>query len=221
MLQLLVVGTMATNAYIYSEDNETCFIIDPGGDHAMISSEIDTQHLVPKGIICTHGHLDHTSAVGPLLDMYTGKGLELYLAIHTEDREYLGAASENTHRKSFASLGVLDTGYFSMLFNPTSEPTVLLEDNGGVPGTSFKVIHTPGHTPGSVCFYHEADNILISGDTLFWRGIGRTDLPGGDSGKIIESLRTRLFTLPDNTHVYPGHGPETELGSEKQQNPYR
>lgn len=209
---------MSTNAYIFSEDGKNGYIIDPGGDEDLIAETLETHQLQPKGIICTHGHLDHTAAVGPLMKAYEGS--DLFLAIHEKDSAYLGEPAEEMHRQSFARLGIVDTNFFSMIFRPSPEADVILRHGEQVPGTGLKVLYTPGHTEGSVSFYHEPEGILLSGDTLFSRGIGRTDLPGGDTAAIIRSIREVLFSLPDETRVYPGHGPETDIGSEKQSNPF-
>lgn len=222
MLIPLVVGPMATNAYIFSEDEKTCYIIDPGGDEDKIISIVDKHKLSPKGIICTHGHLDHTAAVGPLMETWgteDGAG-DFLLAVHEKDSAYLGPRAEDTHRRSFASLGIIETGYFSMLFNPSPEPNFFLKEGRTVPGTDLIVYHTPGHTEGSVCLYSEKERILFSGDTLFRRGIGRTDLPGGSGADIFNSIKNVIFTLPESTKVFSGHGPETDIGSEKQGNPF-
>jgi hydroxyacylglutathione hydrolase len=214
----LVVGPMSTNAYIFSEDNVNGYIIDPGGDETLIKEKMEARNLRPRGIICTHGHLDHTAAVGPLMEEY-GRN-DFFLAIHEKDTAYLGASSEETHRRSFASLGIIDTGYFQMLFHPSPEPDIILRHGETVPGTSLEVLYTPGHTEGSVSLYHAEEGVLFSGDTLFCRGIGRTDLPGGDTAAIVSSIQNVLFTLPGETRVYPGHGPDTDIESEKESNPF-
>ncbi len=220
MLIPLVVGPMGTNAYIFSENDETCYVIDPGGDPDKIQNIIEEKKLHVQGILCTHGHLDHTSAIGSLCKSYWEDSEQFILAIHKKDAAYLGPDSEETHRRSFAPLGILDTGYFSILFNPSPSPTTLLSHGDTVPGTSLEVLHTPGHTEGSISLFHRDEKILFSGDTLFSRGIGRADLPGGDMQALIDSIRNVLFTLPDSTNVYPGHGPNTDIGSEKKSNPF-
>ena len=218
MLIPLVVGPMSTNAYIFSEDDTNCYIIDPGGDKDLIEAEMQKKHLQLRGIICTHGHLDHTSAIGPIMEEHGNNGV--FLAIHQKDSAYLGETSEETHRRSFASLGIIDTGYFQMLFHPSPEATLFLAPGETVPGTSLEVLYTPGHTEGSVSLYHQKQGIVFSGDTLFYRGMGRTDLPGGDTVSIMKSIKDVLFALPDETRVYPGHGPETDIKSEKRSNPF-
>jgi glyoxylase-like metal-dependent hydrolase (beta-lactamase superfamily II) len=220
MIEPLVVGMMSTNAYVYTDKADACFIIDPGGDAKKLIKLVEKTGLSLTGIICTHGHLDHTGAVGPIMEYFTGLGQEPFLAVHSRDVHYLGERSEETHRRSFASLGILGTGYFKMIFNPSPEPSVILEEGTPIPHCSLEVLYTPGHTEGSVSLYHREDGVLFSGDTLFSGGIGRTDLPEGSYEKIVSSIREKLYTLPSDVTVYSGHGPATTIGREKKYNPF-
>jgi hydroxyacylglutathione hydrolase len=220
MIKTIVVGLMSTNAYIYTDTDGGCYVIDPGGDADAIIEILESKNLHLTGILCTHGHLDHTGSAGPLLKYFNAQDPPPFLAIHKNDSHYLGERAEDTHRRSFASLGILGTGYFQMIFNPSPDPDLVLEDGMTIPGSSIEVLHTPGHTQGGVCFLNRKEKILFSGDTLFSRGIGRTDLPEGDGEKLFSSIREKLYPLPDDIAVYPGHGPATTIGEEKSSNPF-
>lgn len=226
MIEKLVVGPMYTNSYIYAEENTGgCYIIDPGGDEDKILAALDRIRMEgrqprTRGILLTHGHLDHISAVQGLYTRFKSADPDFHLGIHREDRDYLGNAAEETHKRSFMSLGIMGTEYFKEYFSKSPEPDILFDDGDTIPESGLTVILTPGHTGGSICLYSEAEKILISGDTLFAGGIGRTDLPGGDTAAIEKSIREKLFALPEDVRVYPGHGPETTIGEEKRSNPF-
>ena len=226
MIEKLVVGPMYTNSYIYTDENSgACYIIDPGGDEEKIIAAVDTirigaKETRPKGILLTHGHLDHISAVAGLYGRFKAADPDFHLGIHEKDRDYLGQAAEETHKRSFNHLGIMGTEYFKAYFSEPPEPDILFSDGDTIPETGLTVLLTPGHTRGSICLYQEAEKILISGDTLFAGGIGRTDLPGGDTAAIDRSIRQKLFTLPEDVRVYPGHGPESTIGEEKRSNPF-
>ena len=226
MIEKLVVGPMYTNSYIYTDENSgACYIIDPGGDEEKIIAAVDTirigaKETRPKGILLTHGHLDHISAVAGIYGRFKAADPDFHLGIHEKDRDYLGRAAEETHKRSFNHLGIMGTEYFKAYFSEPPEPDILFTDGDTIPETGLTVLLTPGHTRGSICLYQEAEKILISGDTLFAGGIGRTDLPGGDTAAIDRSIRQKLFTLPEDVRVYPGHGPESTIGEEKRSNPF-
>ncbi|WP_319558797.1 MBL fold metallo-hydrolase [Marispirochaeta sp.] len=220
MVERIIVGSLSTNAYIYSEWKKECLLIDPGGDMEELLAHMTIKNLKPLGIICTHGHLDHVAGVYELQRHFRDKDVEIPVAIHTADAHYLGKNASESHRISFEQIGIdLKTILMDYdLFFP--EPDIILNDGDTVLNSSLKVIHTPGHTPGSICLYSESQSILFSGDTLFFEGVGRTDLMEGDGEAILKSIRERLFVLPQETRVFPGHGPNTSIEREIKNNPF-
>ncbi len=202
ILKRLELGPFATNCYIVgSESNKEGMIIDPGDGAEQILSSIKDSKLDIKIIALTHGHFDHIGALEKLKEV-TGADL----VIHTDDAYFL------QQRPLEAVLG------FS--YPDTPPPDRLL--NGGdsidVGDLHFSVLHTPGHSPGGICLLGQG--MVFSGDTLFNFGIGRTDFPGGDHNQLLNSIHTKLMVLPDDTAVYPGHGPDTTIGTERQGNPF-
>jgi glyoxylase-like metal-dependent hydrolase (beta-lactamase superfamily II) len=201
VLETLAVSAYETNCYIFGEKEGACFVIDPGDEAAFILRRIRELGLSVRQIVLTHGHLDH---IGALKELKEATGAPV--AVHGAD----------------ASL--LEDRMLAMLLGmnvPTPpKPDMLLADGQKVTvgRQTLKVIHSPGHTPGSICLL--AEGLIFTGDTLFQEGIGRTDLPGGSTELIVKSIKTRLFTLPDETKVYPGHGPPTTIGFEKKYNPF-
>jgi glyoxylase-like metal-dependent hydrolase (beta-lactamase superfamily II) len=153
----------------------------------------------------THGHFDHIAALPDLAAAFP----EAEIAIHREDASYLGPAAYAVHHRSFAAAG--ESSFVDRLWKDMPAPGRLLEE-GDTPGP-FRVLHLPGHTPGSVGFFLPDQMILFSGDTLFEEGYGRTDLPGGDLGRLLKSLE-RLFGMDKDIRVFPGHGPATSIGKE-------
>jgi hydroxyacylglutathione hydrolase len=210
MLERLTVGPIGENAYILMGDS-ACILVDPGDEAERILSFLDSRALTPSLIVATHGHLDHTAAIPELLAAWQARGLEVPLAAHARDADYFGANGEETNRQLFAAIRAL--GYFKAYWRPIPSPELLFLDGDAIPGSSFRVIHSPGHTQGSICLYDEAAAILISGDTLFRDGVGRTDGPDSDPAALESSLK-RLFALPSKTRVFPGHGEETTIGRE-------
>lgn len=201
--QLVIVGPLETNCYIYfCPETGECAVIDPGAEADRIFPLITHLNLKPVVILNTHGHVDHTGANVEVKDRYLAP-----IAMHQDDLPLL---EENIQLEFGLMLGA----------KPTPKPDRLLVDGDEirVGQTSLKVVHTPGHSPGSVCFY--APGILFSGDTLFCGGVGRTDLPGGSWKDLIRSLRTRVLNYPEETVVLPGHGPRTTIREEKENNPF-
>jgi hydroxyacylglutathione hydrolase len=220
MVERVVVGALKTNCYIYSSAKKECVIIDPGGDPEGVAARVDVLNMVPVGIVLTHGHLDHVAAVGLLKVSYAARGYPLAVAIHPADRKFLGAKAADAHRTSLESLDLIDAAIFGDEFPPLPKADTVLKDGGRVLGMDLEVIETPGHTPGSVCLWSSKEGILFSGDTLFFDGVGRTDLAGGDEKKLRTSIQQRLMVLPPETRVFPGHGPFTTIEREKKTNPF-
>lgn len=211
MVDRISVGPIGENAYVVPcEDG--CVLVDPGDQPARILSFLDSRKCKPLYVIATHGHLDHTAAIPQLRAAWTSQGMDVPLAVHAADADYFGPRSELTNRELFAAIRAL--GYFENYWKPIPSPDLLLNDGDVLAGTQLRVIHTPGHTKGSICLYDEAAGFLISGDTLFRDGVGRTDGPDSDPEELSASLE-RLFALPPSTHVFPGHGEPTTISRER------
>lgn len=204
-IKTLSLGPLGTNCYIVSKNNN-CLIIDPGGDAHMIKDYVTQKDLTPKAVLLTHAHFDHIGAVSEIRSTYD---IDVYL--HTEEQDWLGNPELN---RSALFLGE-DAGY------QMDDPEHLLEPGElSIADFNMEVIHTPGHSPGSVTFVFKEERCIVSGDVLFQRGIGRTDLPGGSMELLAKSIVTQLYALDDTYIVYPGHGPATNIKDEKQLNPF-
>jgi len=202
IIEKLVAGPFASNCYIVgSQSNKEGMIIDPGDDAKRILKKVGELKLDIKLILLTHGHIDHT---GALKEVGEATGAEV--AIHADDAKSL-------KEQPFSKM-------FGLSYPTPPPPDRLLEDGDSIDigDLHFLVLHTPGHTPGGICLLGEG--VVFSGDTLFNYGIGRSDLPGGSYSQLMNSLQTKLMTLPDDTIVYPGHGPETTIRAERRGNPF-
>ena len=211
-------GPWGTNCYVAATGPGTeCVVIDPGKDAADGVAAIVAEHrLKPVAVLVTHGHIDHMWCVAPVAGTYDATAW-----IHPADRHLLANPMAGMSRETAT---MLLGGKYEF-----AEPDDVREMGDGqvleLAGLSFAVDHTTGHTPGSVTFrtpYAEQDiaELMFSGDLLFAGSIGRTDLPGGDHGAMLNSLRTKVLTLPDNIVVLPGHGEQTDIGRERQTNPF-
>ncbi len=204
IIKTCVVGVVSTNCYLLiNENTKETIIIDPGAEADKIILKIKELNVKPVAILLTHGHFDHVIAVKDLVEEY---GIKTY-----GSKEEV-AIFEND---SLNCSGMIRQNY-------ELEVDILLEDNEKVnlAGFDIEVIHTPGHTQGGVCYYIEDEGVLFSGDTLFADSIGRTDLPTGDIRALRNSIIKRLFVLPEEVEVYPGHGAKTTIGHEKAHNPF-
>jgi hydroxyacylglutathione hydrolase len=220
MLERIIVGELRTNCYFFSFNKKECLIIDPGGDASRIIASVEVLNIIPVGIIFTHGHFDHTLAANAIREHYKKKNIKLKIGIHAADRTYLGKNAKRANLKHFKVLGVEAQVAFEKLFELLPEPDLILKEGDDVFKSGLKVIETPGHTPGSICLYSKRESILFTGDTLFFEGIGRSDLPGGNEKTLLKSIHEKLMGLPPETNVYPGHGPFTSLEREAKGNPY-
>jgi glyoxylase-like metal-dependent hydrolase (beta-lactamase superfamily II) len=206
IVKTLVVGPFASNCFIVgSEKTKEGMIIDPGADAKKILNTVHDLGLSIVMIVATHNHIDHVGALRPVKDATGAK-----YAVHEAD-------SKEAMPAMFGRMMGLMLG--SSLKAPP-KPDMLLRDGDviEVGELKFQVIHTPGHSPGGISLL--GDGVVFSGDTLFNLGIGRTDIPGGDYAKLMDSIITKLMVLPDSTVVYPGHGPETTIGTERKWNPF-
>jgi glyoxylase-like metal-dependent hydrolase (beta-lactamase superfamily II) len=220
MIERLIVGPMGTNSYIYSNGKKGCIVIDPGGDPDKIAASINMLKLVPSGIVLTHGHFDHTGGVHGLQEIYNTDNIKIPVAIHAADRHFLGKKASKTNLQTLADLGVEAPEEFQQFFDKLPEADIILKEGDGILETGLVVLETPGHTKGSVCLYGEKDGVLFSGDSLFFMGIGRTDLPGGSERILLDMLRSKILTLPPETRVFPGHGLDTTIERELVGNPF-
>lgn len=203
-----VFSPIAENTYILNNETGDCIIIDPGcyfgNERRDLSEYITANSLAPKYLLNTHCHLDHVFGNKFIHDSC---GLEPY--VHSNEQVVL----EN------AELAGLK---WNLPFDNYKGPLHFLRENDTVRlgEDILKVLYTPGHSPGHICFYCQNQQFIIGGDVLFRMSIGRTDLPGGDFDTLINSIQTRLFVLPDETIVYNGHGEPTSIGFEKTYNPF-
>ncbi len=199
----IVVGALETNCYLVCcGETSECAIVDPGAEPERIFPEIYDGELKPIVIINTHGHIDHVGANRDMKDKFHAP-----LCIHAADNPMLGK-SQQLELSLF--LGAKDSPPADRFLNDGEE----IKIGNGV----LRVLHTPGHSPGSISL--RGDDFLLSGDTLFYEGVGRTDLPGGSQKQLEQSIREKIMTLPDATVVYPGHGPHTTVGQERESNPF-
>ena len=200
-----VLGPVATNCYIgINEETKECFIVDPATCPPEFVSYIKNAGLTVKAVLLTHGHFDHIMGLDALL-----KEFPVPVYAHEAERDVLGSEQLNSSA--------------SMLGQPYSfsgADFVTNRQELRIAGFEIRVIYTPGHTVGGCCYYIEKEKALFSGDTLFRGSVGRTDLPTGSMGQLVSSVRDRLFVLPDDTKVYPGHMEETTIGYEKKYNPF-
>jgi glyoxylase-like metal-dependent hydrolase (beta-lactamase superfamily II) len=182
-----------------------CLIIDPGLEAEELLEFLDEQKLNPVAVVLTHGHIDHIAGVTLLRDRYP----EIKVYIHNLDAEMLTEPINNLSSMT------------GMTFVTEPEDVSLKEgDIIDQAGVKLLVLHTPGHTPGGISLYSKQDGVVFVGDTLFADSIGRTDFPGGSMSQLLNSVREKLFSLPEETKVYPGHGPATTIAREKKNNPF-
>lgn len=202
IIEKCIVGVMATNCYLLiNETSKETVIIDPGAQFNIIKSKIDNMELKPVAILLTHGHFDHIMVAKELSNEF-----KIDIHISRPEASILSDSSlncSNLIRKNF-----------------NLDADVLLDDNEIITlaDIDIEVIFTPGHTYGGVCYYIKDEEVLFSGDTLFFESVGRTDFPTGDIRSLLHSISTKLLELPESVKVYPGHGEETTIGHEKENN---
>lgn len=202
------VNPFQENSYVLYDDSSACAIVDPGfsnsHERSALQSFIAEHNLRPKLLLNTHCHIDHILANRFVADEY-----DLELHIHPKEAPLLEAAANYAH-------------LYNLDYDPSPAPQTDLEEGKSVSfgNTELEVLHIPGHAPGHVIFVHRPSHTIVAGDVIFDGSIGRTDLPGGNHEDLINSIRTKLFALPDDYKIYCGHGPETSVGKEKATNPF-
>jgi hydroxyacylglutathione hydrolase len=205
ILETFPVGPLHCNCTILGDEvTREAMVVDPGDNIPEILSRLQKHGLTLRQIIVTHAHIDHVGGAA-LLRKSTGAPV----VMNQRDLELLGMME-------------MQAGWLGIPTPQVAPPDASAEDGltVGLATLPAQVLHTPGHTPGSICLLLPDHDLLLAGDTLFAGSIGRTDLPGGDGRQILRSLRERLLALPDSTRVLPGHGPETTIGEERQSNPF-
>jgi len=203
LLKSLITGPLEVNCYILGcKKTGEAAVIDPGGNAEEITSLIEELNLKLKWILITHGHFDHTGGLKKLKELTGG-----IICIHPEDMFLFETGSESAL-------------FWGFKIDSPPSPDRLLADSEEIRigEHKIKVLHTPGHSPGGVCYYTE-DKIFV-GDVLFSGSIGRTDLPGGDHRTLLNTIKEKLLTLPEETKVYPGHGTSTTISQEIKGNPF-
>ena len=201
---IMVPGSPWANGYLLWDDaSGEAMVIDPDLTGGLLANTLAARGLKLTGILLTHGHFDHIASVGKLRELYP----EAKIYIHALDADKLTDAEKN-----------LSTWQGRVITAPAAD--VLLKDGDGIllGEETLRVLHTPGHTAGSVCY--SVPGRLFSGDTLFSMSVGRWDFPDGDGAALIAGIHEKLMVLPDQTQVFPGHGPATSIGNERLGNPY-
>ncbi|GAB7140106.1 MBL fold metallo-hydrolase [Deferribacterales bacterium RsTz2092] len=203
-INVIQLAPLGANCVIVAGDRGRAVIVDPGGEPEKVIDFITDKKFVPQQILLTHGHFDHVGGVAELQRHY-----KVPVYIHPNDNPILATAKESNI-------------YFGLDEFEMPENVEALADGDIIPVENFdlRVIHTPGHTPGGVCFYIPDYNVLLSGDTLFYGSVGRTDLPYSNPTALVRSITKRLYALPDDTVVISGHGEKTSIGFEAEHNAY-
>lgn len=203
-VEKFVTGIISTNCYlVINEDTKQAVVIDPAACPSYLMSHIKSEGLKIEAILLTHGHFDHMMGIDGFLSEF-----DVPVYVHEEDADamedpVLNQSSTYTSGYTFGKARYL-----------RDRQTLELA------GYTFQVIHTPGHTKGGCCYYVASEGVLFSGDTLFQNSVGRTDFVNSSTSDLVHSVREKLFLLPDDTMVYPGHMGETKIGHEKKYNPY-
>jgi glyoxylase-like metal-dependent hydrolase (beta-lactamase superfamily II) len=205
ILETFPVGPLHCNCTILGDEvTREAMVVDPGDNIPEILSRLRKHGLTVRQIVVTHAHIDHVGGAAQLRKL-TGAPV----VMNQQDLGLLGMME-------------MQAGWLGVPTPQVAPPDASAEDGLtiGLAALPAQVLHTPGHTPGSICLLFSNQHLLLAGDTLFAGSIGRTDLSGGDGQQILRSLRERLLVLPDATRVVPGHGPETTIGEERQSNPF-
>lgn len=203
-IERFLIGMIGTNCYlVYNEESRELVIVDPGGESNKMMNHIRKEGLIPRAILLTHGHFDHIAGIPAILQEY-----DIPVYALDKEKEILESRTKNVSAMFGRSMTFEDATYIH-------DGDVL-----SLIGYEFRVLGTPGHTCGGVCYYVEEEGVLFSGDTLFHSSVGRTDFPTGSMSEIVRSIKEKLLVLPGDTMVYPGHNDVTTIGNEAAYNPF-
>ncbi len=207
IINTLVIGDFETNCYCLrsDENSQECLLIDTGLDETEIVNIFDENQITPLAVVFTHGHIDHIAGINALREKFP----DIKVYIHSLDAISLEDPMSN--------LSFMTGGSFK------AKPAENIVEEGDFiehAGIKLQVLHTPGHTPGGISLYSKEERVVFSGDALFADSVGRTDFPGGNTIQLIEGIKEKLLTLPEETKVFPGHGPSTTISREKKYNQY-
>jgi len=207
-LKVFTFNPVQENTYLLYNEEKECIIIDPGcyfdAEKEELKSYIQVNKLIPRLLLNTHCHLDHVFG-----NKFIAEEYNLTLKAHLLEKEILELAP---------AFGLM----FNLPFDNYQGEVIYLKEGESISlgEDKLKIIHSPGHSPGSICFYCEKQHFIIGGDVLFQNSIGRTDLPYGNHEELLRNIKEKLFLLPEDVKVYPGHGPATTIGEEIKNNPY-
>ena len=203
-IEKFVLGSLGTNCYlIENEETKELVIVDPATCPDYLISHAKSNDYTPKAILLTHGHFDHVMGIEGWV-----KEFDIPVYLHEEEKKVLEQPELNL------------SSAFGTSYSYNNAQTLKDGQILDVAGFSFRVIHTPGHTYGGCCYYCEEESVLISGDTLFCRSVGRSDFPTGSMATLARSIKEKLFCLPEDVKVYPGHEGMTSIAEEKMYNPF-
>lgn len=204
-IEKYVVGMIGTNCYlVINEETKDTVMVDPGEYPMKLKNAVREQGLKIRAVLLTHAHFDHIMGLTDVM-----KDTKVPVYVEEDDLPMMTDGEWNL------SSNYLRGGYQFKDAVPVRDGQTL-----EIAGFKFRVIHTPGHTPGGCCYYLEQEGVLFSGDTLFCASVGRSDFPGGSASELVRSVKEKLLVLPEETHVYPGHMEETTIGYEKCHNPF-
>ena len=204
-IRKIVNGPLEENCWLaWEKGSKEALLIDPGAEPEKIAAVLEKEGLGVALILATHAHFDHVGAVAPMKERFKAP-----FAMHEADLPVLERLEDTSAFYGFGTVTI-----------PKVERWLKAGDFVEAGALKLKVIHTPGHTPGGLCFYHAESGHLFSGDTLFRLSIGRADFEGGDMEALVGGIRRELFSLPGEVKVHPGHGPDTEIEQEKRGNPF-
>lgn len=204
-IKQIAVGMLQTNCYIaYDPTSKEALVIDPGAEPERLIKEMDKEQLQPKAVLLTHGHFDHAGAAKEVAQHFK---IDIYA--HESEKETLETPDVNL----ITMVDSIPQQYHADIFLKDEQVLQLA-------GYEIKVLFTPGHTVGGICFYIASEGVLFSGDSLFYESVGRTDFPKGSASELIRSVKEKLFPLPKDTIVYPGHNGQTTIGHEVDYNPF-